>query len=48
MRYRDVPIIVTPSDLRSSRAPSGIVAAVLSDKARLLGFESQGDAQRLV
>lgn len=45
-RYNVAPI-VRPSDLKAS-VPSHVADAIRSGRARLLGFESQGDALRLL
>ncbi|MGU3339443.1 hypothetical protein ACLBXJ_15610 [Methylobacterium mesophilicum] len=45
-RYNLAPI-VRPSDLRAS-TPSHVAEAIRAGTARLVGFESQGDALRLL
>ncbi|AYO83121.1 hypothetical protein [Methylobacterium brachiatum] len=46
-RYNDNPI-VRPADLRGRSIPSYVAEAVRSGRARLVGFDSQGDALRLL
>ncbi|GJE74953.1 hypothetical protein [Methylorubrum suomiense] len=46
-RHRDIPVIVSPSDLRAREVSREVAAAVRSGRARYVGL-SEGEARRLL